>query len=72
MINPDGVILGNSRTGLLGRDLNREYANANKELNKEIDHIKNLVNKIKQSHEIYMFLDFHGHSQKKNAFTYGP
>jgi murein tripeptide amidase MpaA len=25
MINPDGVILGNSRTGVLGKDLNREY-----------------------------------------------
>jgi murein tripeptide amidase MpaA len=23
MINPDGVILGNSRTGAIGKDLNR-------------------------------------------------
>jgi murein tripeptide amidase MpaA len=23
MVNPDGVVLGNSRTGVLGKDLNR-------------------------------------------------
>ena len=25
MINPDGVIMGNSRTSASGKDLNREY-----------------------------------------------
>lgn len=25
MINPDGVILGNFRTGLAGKDLNRQF-----------------------------------------------
>ena len=25
MLNPDGVILGNTRTGVAGRDLNRQY-----------------------------------------------
>ena len=25
MLNPDGVVLGNYRTGLSGRDLNRVY-----------------------------------------------
>ena len=72
MMNPDGVILGNSRTGVLGKDLNREYGSNNTELNPEVNHIKRLVSRIKESHELYMFLDFHGHSQKKNAFSYGP
>ncbi len=25
MLNPDGVIIGNYRTGIAGRDLNREF-----------------------------------------------
>jgi len=29
MLNPDGVILGNYRTGVAGRDLNRTYINPN-------------------------------------------
>lgn len=29
MLNPDGVILGNYRTGVAGRDLNRVYINPN-------------------------------------------
>jgi len=27
MVNPDGVILGNSRVSASGKDLNREYIN---------------------------------------------
>lgn len=27
MLNPDGVVLGNYRTGIAGRDLNRVFAN---------------------------------------------
>ena len=30
MLNPDGVALGNFRTGLSGRDFNREYKNPDK------------------------------------------
>ena len=32
MINPDGVILGNSRTGASGKDLNRQFKTKNKYL----------------------------------------
>lgn len=30
MLNPDGVTLGNYRTGISGRDFNREYRNPDK------------------------------------------
>lgn len=30
MLNPDGVVIGNSRTGVMGKDLNREYLNSNR------------------------------------------
>ena len=32
MINPDGVILGNSRSGASGRDLNRMFIQTDQEL----------------------------------------
>lgn len=30
MLNPDGVAIGNYRTGLTGKDFNREYKNPDK------------------------------------------
>jgi len=47
MLNPDGVILGNYRTGLAGRDLNRLYHNPSQKLHPTIYYLKNLVHKIK-------------------------
>jgi murein tripeptide amidase MpaA len=52
MINPDGVILGNSRTGAAGLDLNREFKSKNKSLFPEIGLLKRLVNKVLEKHEI--------------------
>jgi murein tripeptide amidase MpaA len=40
MVNPDGVILGNSRTSASGKDLNREYINPDASLYPEIYKIK--------------------------------
>jgi murein tripeptide amidase MpaA len=43
MLNPDGVVLGNYRTGLSGKDFNREYRNPDKFLFPEVYHFKKLV-----------------------------
>ena len=72
MLNPDGVVIGNTRTGVIGKDLNREYPTMNKDLYPEICNIKSLAEAIQKKFELHMFLDFHGHSQKKNTFVYGP
>lgn len=32
MLNPDGVFVGNYRTGILGEDFNRKFATGKKEL----------------------------------------
>jgi len=40
MVNPDGVIIGNYRTGLSGRDLNRQFIDPDKSLFVEINNIK--------------------------------
>lgn len=72
MVNPDGVVAGNYRTGASGKDLNRVYTSTNRELYPEICNIRSLIFKLQQISPIYMFLDFHGHSSKKNTFAYGP
>jgi hypothetical protein len=72
MLNPDGVILGNTRTSAAGKDLNREFMSNKKELYPEVLHIKNFTAKIHRKYGILMYIDFHGHSRKKNTFLYGP
>ena len=43
MLNPDGVVIGNSRTGAAGKDLNREFKTKNRNLFPEVDLIKKLI-----------------------------
>ena len=72
MMNPDGVILGNYRTGVSGVDLNRVFHKMNKDIYPEVYHLKLLVKRLSQIQPVYLYFDFHGHSSKKNAFSYGP
>lgn len=46
MANPDGVILGNFRTGMAGRDLNREFIDADEVLYPSVHATKSLVSKM--------------------------
>ena len=76
MSNPDGVIVGNYRTGLAGNDLNRTFISPNPKLHPTICAIKKLVSNVidnsKSNEPIAAFIDIHGHSRKKSAFMYGP
>ena len=74
MLNPDGVCLGNYRTGISGKDFNREYRDPDKVLFPQIYSFKRLAFDLKAEFKqnLIMFLDFHGHSTKKNVFMYGP
>lgn len=74
MLNPDGVSLGNYRTGLSGKDFNREYLKPDPSIFPEISNLKKLVHDYKKkfTSNFLMFIDFHGHATKKNAFMYGP
>lgn len=74
MLNPDGVVVGNFRTSLCGRDLNRTFKMNNDFLIPEVRALKELVVRLKGEYKgrLIMFLDLHGHSVKKNVFLYGP
>ena len=80
MINIDGVILGNNRTGILGHDFNRNWypdeflSKKNCKLFPETQSIISLIKSLRKKYprKVRMFLDLHGHSSQPNVFTYGP
>ncbi|CAL8091820.1 unnamed protein product [Orchesella dallaii] len=71
MLNPDGVIVGNSRCCLLGQDLNRQYRTVLREAFPQIYHAKVMLRKLQEEHGIFLYCDLHGHSRRHNIFIYG-
>ncbi|XP_071100297.1 cytosolic carboxypeptidase 2-like isoform X3 [Haliotis cracherodii] len=71
MLNPDGVIVGNYRCSLAGRDLNRNYKTVLKDSYPSVWHTKNMIRRLLQEREIIVYCDLHGHSRKQNVFIYG-
>jgi hypothetical protein len=71
MLNPDGVIVGNYRCSLAGRDLNRNYRTNLKESFPAVWYTKQMVKRLTQEREVVLYCDFHGHSRKQNVFMYG-
>ncbi|XP_075044181.1 cytosolic carboxypeptidase 2 [Mixophyes fleayi] len=71
MLNPDGVIVGNYRCSLSGRDLNRNYRSMLKESFPCIWYTRAMIKRLSAEREILLYCDFHGHSRKNNVFMYG-
>uniref|UniRef100_A0A452TV56 Cytosolic carboxypeptidase 2 n=1 Tax=Ursus maritimus TaxID=29073 RepID=A0A452TV56_URSMA len=71
MLNPDGVIVGNYRCSLAGRDLNRHYKTILKESFPCIWYTRNMIKRLLEEREVVLYCDFHGHSRKNNIFLYG-
>nr|XP_039257759.1 uncharacterized protein LOC120334341 isoform X2 [Styela clava] len=71
MLNPDGVIVGNYRTSLAARDLNRNYRHPRQMTFPTIWHTKQMVESFSKDHEIILYCDLHGHSRKPMVFMYG-
>ena len=72
MLNPDGVIIGNYRTGFAGCDLNRQFQKPNFVLHPTVTALKALLFRVWKEHELVAFLDLHAHSKQKCVFMYGP
>uniref|UniRef100_UPI00398F77BA cytosolic carboxypeptidase 2 n=1 Tax=Pristiophorus japonicus TaxID=55135 RepID=UPI00398F77BA len=71
MLNPDGVIVGNYRCSLTGRDLNRNYRTVLRDSFPCVWHTRNMVQRLMKEREVVIYCDFHGHSRKSNVFMYG-
>lgn len=76
MLNPDGAILGNLRTSLLGKDLNRVYQlslnSQNLQLCPEINAVREQLLLSANRSGLFAFFDIHQHSSRKSIFLYGP
>jgi murein tripeptide amidase MpaA len=74
MLNPDGVVAGNYRTSLFGKDLNRTFNQSRRFAFPEVYQLLRLGEDLKKRHKnkFCLYLDLHGHSIKKNVFMYGP
>lgn len=74
MLNPDGVIIGNSRTSLTGEDLNRQFSTPDPSLYPVNSSLLQLVESLvaKGRSRVLGYVDLHGHSKRKGAFMYGP
>ena len=74
MLNPDGVVMGNFRTSLYGKDLNRLFKKNQTTMTPEVEFSRSLAFDLAKKYKkrMFMFLDFHGHSVRKNAFCYAP
>ncbi|RHZ29491.1 hypothetical protein DYB37_011464 [Aphanomyces astaci] len=77
MLNPDGVINGNTRVNLAGWDLNRKWAYPVEKLFPTIFHLKRLITNYQRPQpphgapRVAIYCDLHGHSIQRNIFTYG-
>lgn len=71
MLNPDGVIIGNSRTGIEGVDLNRRWKAEECAAFPQLAALKKLLRKWQAQGKLALFCDLHGHAKACNAFLYG-
>lgn len=64
MLNPDGVVIGNSRSSLAGLDLNRRWSDPNPIMHPEVYFVKQSMKQTeKQCRGISVFADLHGHNK---------
>ncbi|KAG5685061.1 hypothetical protein PVAND_014262 [Polypedilum vanderplanki] len=71
MLNPDGVIVGNTRSSLTGRDLNRQYRTVIRETYPSIWNTKAMIKRLMEDCGVALYCDMHAHSRKHNIFAYG-
>ncbi|KFP25686.1 Cytosolic carboxypeptidase 3, partial [Colius striatus] len=71
MLNPDGVIVGNHRCSLTGQDLNRKYSSNMKKCYPSIWYTQNMIRRVKEERDVFLYCDIHGHNTKQNVFMYG-
>ena len=71
IMNPDGSLVGNSRTSFAGCDLNRRWQKVNELIHPEVFYTKQMILKLAEQRNIAFIIDFHGHFGTYNALFYG-
>ena len=71
MLNPDGVVMGNTRYSIEGEDLNRRWDNPSTSFHPAVYYLKeHLRILVSDRSEIKVYCDLHGHSKRYNSFIY--
>ena len=70
MMNPDGVLVGNSRTSFAGCDLNRRWSKPNEIIHPEIYNTKQMILKLSTQRNLAFIIDCHGHFGTFNSLFY--
>ena len=70
MMNPDGVLVGNSRTSFAGCDLNRRWVKPNEIIHPEVYNTKQMILKLSTQRNIAFIIDCHGHFGTFNSLFY--
>ena len=70
MMNPDGVLEGNSRTSFAGCDLNRRWNKPNEIIHPEVFYTKEMIKKLSSQRNIGFIIDCHGHFGTFNSLFY--
>ena len=70
MMNPDGVLVGNSRTSFAGCDLNRRWSKPNEIIHPEVFSTKQMITKLSHQRNIAFIIDCHGHFGTFNSLFY--
>ena len=70
MMNPDGVLVGNSRTSFAGCDLNRRWSKPNEIIHPEIYNTKQMILKLSSQRNLAFVIDCHGHFGTFNSLLY--
>ena len=73
MLNPDGVVLGNYRSSLMGFDLNRHWNDPTVWAHPSISTAKDVIMALNDNSNVDLdfFIDIHAHSTLNNCFMYG-
>ena len=73
MLNPDGVVLGNYRSSLMGFDLNRHWNEPTAWAHPSIFAAKDVIMALDENMNVDLdfFIDIHAHSTLNNCFMYG-
>jgi cytosolic carboxypeptidase protein 2/3 len=78
IVNPDGVITGNYRTNLQGKDMNRQFfADGDPMADKkgrciEVELLRTYLKENIAANKLRMFLDVHAHSTESSIMVYSP
>ena len=70
-LNPDGVARGHYRADNNGTNLNRRYADPDKDTEPTVWSAKQLALHYHKEGRLVMYLDLHAHASKRGVFMYG-